>query len=162
MNKRKIITAVVVIILAIAGMIFGITYTDEDVNKISDGIETVTNIIQDNMSTTEIPELTEEDEQVLEFQETDLENEGFERQGEVAYNGASTTPNIQLGEYAGLTYYSQADSRWANHMYSAIGDSSQTIMSSGCGPTSAAMVVSSIRGTITPDTMRRLICRIWL
>lgn len=153
MNKRKIITAVVVIILAIAGVIFGITYTDEDVNKIVDGVETVTNIVVDNISTTEIPELTEEDEQVLEFQETDLEAEGFIRQGEVAYNGSSKTPNVELGKYQGLIYYSQADSRWANHMYSAIGDSSQTIMSSGCGPTSAAMVVSSIKGVITPPEM---------
>lgn len=52
-----------------------------------------------------------------------------------------------------MTYYSQADSRWSNHQYSSIGDKSQTIESSGCGPTAAAMVVSSIRGTITPPEM---------
>lgn len=153
MNKKKIIICIVTLLLALAGVIFGITYTEEDVNKIADGIETITNIVEDNISTTEIPKLTEEDEQVLEFQETDLEAEGFIRQGEVAYNGSSKTPNVELGDYQGLTYYSQADSRWANHMYSAIGDSSQTIMSSGCGPTSAAMVVSSIKGVITPPEM---------
>ncbi len=153
MNKKTIIVCVVTLILAVAAAIFGISYTNDDINKISDGIGTVANIVEDNISTTEIPKLTEEDEQILEVQETDLENEGFERQGEVAYNGSSKTPNVTLGKYQGLTYYSQADSRWANHMYSAIGDSSQTIMASGCGPTSAAMVVSSIRGTITPDEM---------
>lgn len=61
--------------------------------------------------------------------------------------------NIELGDYAGLTYYSQVDSRWKNHSYTSIGDNSQTIGSSGCGPTSAAMIVSSIKGTITPDVL---------
>lgn len=152
-DKRKIIAAIVVIILSIAGAIWGISYTDEDVNKIVNGVETVANIIEDNISTTEIPELKQEDEQVLEVQETDLENEAFEAQGNIAYNGSDKTPVVQVGEYKGLTYYSQADSRWANHMYSAIKDKSQTIEQSGCGPTAAAMVVSSIKGAITPDKM---------
>lgn len=150
--KRKIILAIFIIAFFV-GIGFAINDNKEETidNLIqNDAINVVENEI---ISTTEIPELTEEDEQVLEVQETDLEAEGFQRQGEVAYNGASKTPNITLGEYQGLTYYSQADSRWANHIYSSIGDSSQTIMSSGCGPTSAAMVVSSIRGTITPDKM---------
>lgn len=153
MKLNKKITIAICIVAFFVGIGFAINDNKE---------ETIDNLIQNDVinvieneiiSTTEIPELTEEDEQVLEVQETDLENEGFERQGEVAYNGANKTPNITLGEYQGLTYYSQADSRWANHVYSAIGDSSQTIMASGCGPTSAAMVVSSIRGTITPDEM---------
>lgn len=82
-----------------------------------------------------------------------MENQGFERQGNIAYNGSDKTPNIKVGKYQGLTYYSQADNRWSNHKYSAINDKNQTIMSSGCGPTAAAMVVSSIRGTITPPEM---------
>lgn len=41
-------------------------------------------------------------------------------------------------------------------MYSSIENKSQTIGSSGCGPTSSAMVVSSIKGNITPDTMAEL------
>ena len=61
--------------------------------------------------------------------------------------------NVELGDYAGLTYYSQVDSRWNNHIYTSTNNSSQTIGSSGCGPTSAAMVVSSIKGTITPDVL---------
>lgn len=107
----------------------------------------------DTVSTTEIPQLSEEDEQVLEVQEADLEAEGFQEQGEIAYNGSDKTPNVSVGDYTGLTYYSQADSRWANHQYSAINDKLQTIESSGCGPTAAAMIVSSIRGTITPPEM---------
>ena len=123
-----------------------------DTNKISEAINTVVDEI--NKSSTEIPSLTETDEQSLEVQET--ESEGFEEQGIVAYEGSEKAPNVQLGEYAGLTYYSQLDNRWRYNMYSSVGDSSQTIGTSGCGPTSAAMVVSSIKGNITPDTMANL------
>ena len=123
-----------------------------DTNKISEAINTVVDEI--NKSSTEIPNLTETDEQSLEVQET--ESEGFEEQGIVAYNGSEKAPNVQLGEYAGLTYYSQLDNRWCYNMYSSVGDSSQTIGTSGCGPTSSAMIVSSIKGNITPDQMANL------
>lgn len=116
------------------------------------------NIINDesksNKSSTEIPILTEEDEQAVEVQET--EAEGFEEQGIIAYDGAEKTPNVQLGEYSGLTYYSQIDNRWKNKMYSSVGNTAQTIGTSGCGPAAAAMVVSSIKGNITPDQMADL------
>lgn len=152
-NKKALITAIVTVVLAIAGVIFGITYTDNDIKEISEGIETVVNIV-DNQSTTEIPELTETDEEALEYQET--EAEGFELQGEIAYNGASELPKIKVGEYAGLTYYSQIDSRWRNKIYTAIGDTTQTMGSSACGPTCAAMIVSSIKGTFLPPDMADL------
>lgn len=148
-NKKKIIVAIITVILALASLFFGIKYTDDDIEIISNSVETVANIID----TVEIPELKQEDEQTLEVQEADLENEAFERQGEVAYNGSDKVSAISVGEYKGLTYYSQADSRWAKHMYSSINDKSQTIIQSGCGPTSAAMIVSSIKGEITPDRM---------
>ena len=154
MKKKKIIiTSIVTIIMAVAAAIFGITYTDEDVEKISEGIETVVKIIE-NESTQEIPEAYIEDEIALEEQE--VESESFEIQGEIAYNGSTEFPNVQLGEYAGLTYYSQIDSRWKNLPYTAIGDETQTIGSSACGPTCAAMVVSSIKGTILPPDMCNL------
>lgn len=152
-NKKLIITAVVTILLALAGVFFGIEYTQDDVDKISEGIETVVNIV-DNQSTTEIPEAYIEDEQKLEEQET--EDEGFELQGEIAYNGSSELPNVQLGEYAGLTYYSQIDPRWKDKLYTSTGNTSQTMGSSACGPTCSAMVVSSIKGTITPPEMADL------
>lgn len=153
-KKKVIITAIVTLVLTVAGMIFGITYTQDDIDKISDGIETVVNIVEDNQSTTEIPEQTKEDEEALEYQET--EAEGFELQGEIAYNGAKELPNVKLGEYAGLTYYSQIDSRWKNKLYTSTGNRTQTMGSSACGPTCAAMVVSSIRGNILPTTMADL------
>ena len=61
-----------------------------------------------------------------------------------------------LGAYQGLTYYNQADSRWAYVMYSSVGDASQTMKSSACGPTAAAIVVSSSKGAILPTTMANL------
>lgn len=132
-KKKIIITAIVTLILTIAGMIFGITYTDNDIEKISGGIETIVNIVEDNQSTTEIPEQTKEDEEALEYQET--EAEGFEIQGEIAYNGAKELPNVKLGEYSGLTYYSQIDSRWKDKLYTSTGNKTQTMGSSACGPT---------------------------
>jgi hypothetical protein len=42
-------------------------------------------------------------------------------------------------------YYNQGDSKWGSIMYSIIDSSSQTIASSGCGPTSMAMVVSTLK-----------------
>lgn len=152
-NKKLIITAVVTIILALAGVFFGIEYSQEDVDKISEGIETVVNIV-DNQSTTEIPEAYIEDEQKLEEQET--EDEGFELQGEIAYNGSSELPSVSLGQYTGLTYYSQIDPRWKNKLYTSTGNTSQTMGSSACGPTCSAMVVSSIKGTILPTEMADL------
>lgn len=152
--KKKIIVSAVTVILAVIALIFGIEYSDNDIKEISEGVETVVNIIEDNMSSTEIPNLSEEDEQILEVQET--EAEGFKEQGEIAYNGSEKAPNIDVGEYVGLTYYSQTDSRWGNKVYTSIGDNSQTIASSGCGPTAAAMIVSSIKGTITPDKLADL------
>lgn len=153
-NKKLIISAVVTVVLAIAGMLFGIKYTDDDIKEISEGVETVVNIIEENQSTKEIPEAYIEDEKTLEEQET--ESEAFELQGEIAYNGSSELPSVSLGQYTGLTYYSQIDSRWKNKLYTSTGNSSQTMGSSACGPTCSAMVVSSIKGTILPTEMADL------
>ena len=51
-------------------------------------------------------------------------------------------------------YFSQRDNRWKNKVYSSVGNANQTMKSSGCGPTSAAMVVSSLTDKIIyPDNM---------
>lgn len=158
MSKRKmIITAIVTIVLAVISTILGVNYSERDVSKIANSVETVVNTVDnivDNQSTTEIPKGTEQEEKMVETQET--ESELFEEQGEIAYNGSDKAPNITLGDYVGLTYYSQIDSRWKKDIYSSVGDYSQTIGSSGCGPTSAAMIVSSIKGNITPKEMADL------
>ena len=108
----------------------------------------------ETLATTEIIEQTEEQENA---QEQEVEDEGFELQGKIAYEGdRATTWDVVLGDYKGLTYYSQIDSRWANRMYSSVGDENQTIGTSGCGPTSAAMIVTATKGAITPDLMADL------
>ena len=156
MKERKIETIIAIIMMCIILFIVFVFSDDKDLQKqtVNTITDAVTDMIADNESTTEIPTLTENDEQILEVQETEAEK--FKEQGDIAYNGSDKTPSINVGNYAGLTYYSQIDSRWKNKIYSSIGDSSQTIGNSGCGATSAAMIVSSIRGTITPDTMADL------
>ncbi len=151
-NKKLIVISILI------GLLGGFGFYNANKDKPNDEIinSAVNEVLDyiDNKSSTEIPNLTETDEQSLEVQET--ESEGFEEQGIVAYEGSEKAPNVQLGEYAGLTYYSQLDNRWRYNMYSSVGDSSQTIGTSGCGPSSAAMIVSSIKGNITPDTMANL------
>lgn len=113
---------------------------------------------KENASTTEIQSLSEEEE--IQLEEQTVENEAFELQGNIAYEGDKAKHwNVELGDYAGLTYYSQVDSRWNNHIYTSIGNNSQTIGSSGCGPTSASMVVSSIKRNNNTRQARRHICR---
>lgn len=173
MNENKKKKIIVIIIAVIVGVLSGFGFYNvnkdktteeivgEAVNEIKDYITTY------NMSTEEIAELpsteiveqTQEDEQEVSA-EQEVEDEGFELQGEIAYEGdRANTWNVELGDYIGLTYYNQTDSRWTNHMYSSVGDSSQTIGTSGCGPTSAAMVVTATRGAITPDEMGDLFVR---
>lgn len=156
MSKNKNIVLIVISILV--GLLGGLGFYTVNKDKSQDEIinSAVNEVLDyiDNKSSTEIPKLTENDEQSLEVQE--VESEEFEEQGLVAYEGSEKTPNVELGEYAGLTYYSQLDNRWKNQMYSSVGNSTQTIGTSGCGPTSSAMVVSSIKGTITPNEMANL------
>lgn len=57
--------------------------------------------------------------------------------------------------YNGMCYYSQVDPRWKDQVYTAIGSSSQTIGSSGCGPTSMAMAMKSLGVNIDPPTAAR-------
>ena len=158
MKDKQYRNVTLIIVSILVGLLGGFGFYNANKDKSNDEIinSAVNEVLDyiDNKSSTEIPNLTETDEQSLEVQET--ESEGFEEQGIVAYEGSEKAPNVQLGEYAGLTYYSQLDNRWRYNMYSSVGDSSQTIGTSGCGPTSAAMVVSSIKGNITPDQMANL------
>lgn len=102
----------------------------------------------------EIPEADVLDEMTL---ENELEPDGTIEIENISWDGTNTGKGLSLlGKYQGITYYSQADPRWANIMYSSIHDKNQTIKSSGCGPTSAAMIVSSSKGVIIPPTMAKL------
>ena len=160
-KKKNIILMIATIIVAIlTGLGFYNANKDntseniagEVVNELKDYIITynMSNEEIKELPSIEIPEQTEADEQNL---EQEVESEAFEEQGNIAYNGSNEYPSIALGNYKGLTYYSQIDSRWKNHVYTSIGENSQTIGTSGCGPTSAAMIVTAIKGTITPPEM---------
>lgn len=73
---------------------------------------------EENQSTTSIPELTEEDERALEEQK--VEDEAFELQGEIAYEGdRARTWNLNVGNTPQLTYISQIDSRWRYYPYTS-------------------------------------------
>lgn len=54
------------------------------------------------------------------------------------------------------TYYNQADTRWANHPYTSPTHPQANLKSSGCGPTSGAMVISSLIKTVLPNEMADL------
>ena len=98
---------------------------------------------------------TEEGEEALE--------QGFLEEPEDLIFGATRTAQddgFNLGpKQESIVYFSQTDSRWKNIIYSNHNDPSQTIGSSGCGPTSAAMVVSGIKGLVYPDQMADLYVR---
>ena len=86
-----------------------------------------------------------------------IEQDAVVEQENISYDGTNTGKcTALLGACTGLTYYNQADSRWANTSYTSSKNKTQTIKSSGCGPTSAAMVVSSSKGAILPKTMAKL------
>lgn len=179
--KKKLLI-VLACIVSVIGVLCGIYLKDSEINNT---IETVQNIIIDeinktdgvvvseqtkelviqtkeaiqndeDVSTTETIESTEQEEQNI-TDESALENDATIEQENISYDGDNSGKGLSLlGAYQGLTYYSQADSRWANIMYSSTGDSSQTMKSSACGPASASMVVSSSKGTILPTTMANL------
>lgn len=142
-NKTKKRSIIVIIVAILVGILSGLGFynvnkdssTEEivnsAVNEIKDYISTYEMSDEDvaNLATTEIIEQTEEQEKAT---EQEVEDESFKLQGEVAYEGTSEYPQISLGDYKGLTYYSQIDSRWANKMYSSVGNSNQTIGTSGC------------------------------
>lgn len=165
-NQRKKATLVIVSVLIaiLSGFGFYNMNKDKSADEIVDSaINEVVNQLNtyemskeeiESLPSTEIIEQTEEQENAVSNEQEGEETEGFQLQGEIAYEGAKAeTWNVELGDYVGLTYYSQLDSRWASKMYSSVGNPNQTIGSSACGPTCASMVVTATKGAITPDTM---------
>lgn len=185
MKKKSIILVIISVLLGIAtGLNFYAENKNKDLNKIAestieeveelqknDNIKEKNEVIitaeiqeividtknsAEDLSTDEVIESSEAEEENI-SDEGALETDAVVEQENISWNGDSTGNGLSLlSSYQGLTYFSQADSRWANKMYSSIGDSSQTMKSSACGPTSAAMIVSSSKGTILPTTMAEI------
>ncbi len=179
MGKNKIIAIVGSVLVAI-GILLGVYVNykntgEIDTEKVQEAINTVvkevtvteeTQSIADetikttesgqDVSTTETLEGTEAEEKEV-VDEGAIEPDAQVDQENISYDGDITGNGLNLlGAYQGLTYYSQADSRWANQLYTSTGNRTQTMKSSACGPTSASMVVSSSKGAILPTTMAQL------
>lgn len=127
----------------------------EETKKLSDQTKEIVNR-DEKLSTTEEIEGSEQEEKNITDNEA-LETDAIVDQENISYDGDHTGEGLSLlGKYQGLTYYNQADSRWANIMYSSINNKAQTMKTSACGPTTAAMIISSAKGAILPTTMARL------
>lgn len=137
-----------------AGDEIEVTVSDEVVELVEDTNEIVEN--GEDIATDETIPADEADEKSVADEGT-LEPDASVDQENISYDGTNTGKGSALLSGApGLIYYSQADSRWGSVLYTSHNDRSQTIKSSGCGPTSAAMVISASKGIITPPTVARL------
>ena len=146
-NIKKIIILILLITIGafIISMI-NLNKKERDLqnNVIENKIENQTEV---NISV-ELPKLTVQDEENLEEQE--VEDEGFELQGEIAYEGGkSQSWNLNASGEPKLTYISQIDERWRNYPYTVTNNKNQTIGKSGCGVATAAMIIDSIVGNVS-------------
>lgn len=180
MKNKKTILIYVFVALAVLGALASIYFPN---SKINDVIDETQNIIMQEIvvseetksevadtknavenggkvETTQIVKSSENEEKEVTDEGADeflLEYDALVEQENIAYNGDNEGKGLDLlGKYQGLTYYSQADSRWASKLYTSTNNSTQTMKSSACGPTCAAMVVSSSKGAILPTTMANL------
>ncbi len=167
-NKFKIIAVLVMMCI----ILFTVFMFSEDKELQKEVVEQITDTVTDmntyemtekevkELPTTEIIEQTEEQEKSL---EQEVEDEGFELQGEIAYEGdRARSWNVELGDYKGLTYYSQIDSRWSNKVYSSVGDRSQTIGTSGCRTNICKYDSNSYKRSNNTRYNGRLIRKIWI
>ena len=146
-NIKKIIILILLITIGVFIIsIINLNKKESDLqnNVIENKIENQTEV---NISA-ELPKLTVQDEENLEEQE--VEDEGFELQGEIAYEGGKSQRwNLNVSGEPKLTYISQIDNRWKNYPYTVTNNKNQTIGRSGCGVATAAMIIDSIVGNVS-------------
>ncbi len=119
-NARNNTIACVIMMCVILFTVFAFS-DDKELQK--EVVEQITDTVTDiatyemtddeikNLPTTEIQEQTEEQEKEV-SKEQGIEGEGFELQDEnnIAYEGdRARSWDVELGDYKGLTYYSQID-----------------------------------------------------
>lgn len=130
-----------------------VTISDEVQEMVDDTKDAVAD--KQDIATDELAPVPDDEADIVD--EGVIESDAQVEQENISYDGTNTGNGLSLlGECTGLTYYSQADSRWASKPYTVTNNKSQTMKSSACGPTSAAMVVSSSKGAILPTTMAQL------
>lgn len=142
MKNKKIVFSIISAMVILLGVVFGFQATGQvDREKVHKAVDIVVDAIETynmteeeikDLPSTQIKEQTEEQEKEVGQEQQVTETEGFLLQGDIAYNGDKEFPSISLGNYQGLTYYSQIDSRWSSHPYTSVGNPNQTIGSSGC------------------------------
>lgn len=114
-NKFKIIVSSILMLI----ILFSVFIFSNDKELQRETVEKITDTVKDiatyemtdeeieQLPSTEIVEQTEEQENA---QEQEVEDEGFQLQGEIAYDGdRAVSWDIELGDYKALTYYSQLD-----------------------------------------------------
>lgn len=139
-NIKKII-----ILIIIGAFIISIINLNKQERNLPNNV--IENQIEVNISA-ELPKLTVQEEESLEEQE--VEDEGFELQGEIAYEGGKSQRwSLNVSGEPKLTYISQIDSRWKNYPYTVTNNKNQTIGRSGCGVATAAMIIDSIVGNVS-------------
>ena len=139
-NIKKII-----ILIIIGAFIISIINLNKQERDLPNNV--IENQIKVNISA-ELPKLTVQEEESLEEQE--VEDEGFELQGEIAYEGGKSQRwSLNVSGEPKLTYISQIDNRWKNYPYTVTNNKNQTIERSGCGVATAAMIVDSIVGNVS-------------
>lgn len=130
-----------------------VTVSDEVQEMADDTKEAVAS--EQDIATDELAPVPDDESEIVD--EGAIEPDAQVEQENISYDGTNTGNGLSLlGKCTGLTYYSQADSRWASLPYTSTCNKSQTMKSSACGPTCAAMVVSSSKGAILPTTMAQL------
>lgn len=139
-NIKKII-----ILIIIGAFIISIINLNKQERNLPNNV--IENQIEVNISA-ELPKLTVQEEESLEEQE--VEDEGFELQGEIAYEGGKSQRwSLNVSGEPKLTYISHIDSRWKNYPYTVTNNKNQTIGRSGCGVATAAMIIDSIVGNVS-------------
>ena len=140
--KKKISLIILSIVVAIILIINCLYIKDDKVEKIVVNTENkIENIIlsEETLQSAENTiKSAEKDEQLdtvetVTIKENELEKDAVVEQENISYNGDIKANGLKLlGAYQGITYYSQADKRWANQMYSSKNDKKQTMKSSAC------------------------------
>lgn len=144
--KKKIALIILIIVTAIILIINCLYVKDDKVEKIVvDTSNKIENIIlseetivsaEETMAQVENGETLETTEPVLQDSykiETELEQDAVVEQENISYDGDIKADGLKLlGAYQGLTYYSQADTRWANKLYTSSNNKKQTMKSSAC------------------------------
>ncbi len=146
--KKKILIASA-FILSITMCFCTIFINDE---KVKESISETQNIIYNEIEKQEVVvsdetkntaentiEAVEKDKQldttktITNVEESELEQDAMVEQENISYNGDIKADGLKLlGAYQGLTYYSQADTRWANKLYTSSNNKKQTMKSSAC------------------------------